>query len=75
MFGYKEIERTIKDNHLPFQKNRRCRSFAFGFPFENGKAKVTNKGKMREVSGSGGEYHYWDSDEWYYIDKHGNRTK
>lgn len=50
-------------------------SFAFGFPFENGKAKVTDKGKMREVPGSDGEYHYWDSDEWYYIDKHGNRIE
>lgn len=48
--------------------------FAFGFPFENGKAKVTDKGKMREVPGSNGEYHYWESDEWYYIDRKGKRT-
>ncbi len=33
--------------------------FAFGFPFENGKAKVTDKGEMKEVPGSDGEYHYW----------------
>ncbi len=26
--------------------------FAFGFPFENGKAKVTDKGEMKEVPGS-----------------------
>ncbi|MDY5238918.1 WG repeat-containing protein [Bacteroides helcogenes] len=37
--------------------------FAFGFPFEEGKAKVTNKGEMKEVPGSGGEYHSWESDE------------
>lgn len=49
--------------------------FAFGFPFEGGKAKVTDKGKIREVSGSGGEYHYWDSNEWHYIDKRGNRIE
>lgn len=49
--------------------------FAFGFPFENGKAKVTGKGEMKEVPESGGEYHYWESDEWYYIDKNGNRTE
>ncbi len=29
--------------------------FAFGFPFENGKAKVTDKGEMKEVPGSDGE--------------------
>ena len=49
--------------------------FAFGFPFENGKAKVTDKGEMKEVPGSDGEYHYWESDEWYYIDKAGNRME
>lgn len=48
---------------------------AFGFPFKEGKAKVTNKGEMKEVPGSGGAYHYWESDEWYYIDKNGNRIK
>lgn len=50
--------------------------FAFGFSFKDGKAKVTDKGAMKEVPGSGGgEYHYWESDEWYYIDKAGNRTE
>lgn len=49
--------------------------FAFGFPFENGKAKVTDKGEMKEVPGSDGEYHYWESDEWYYINKEGKRIK
>lgn len=49
--------------------------FAFGFPFENGKAKVTSKGELKEVPGSGGEYHYWESNEWYYINKKGGRIE
>lgn len=49
--------------------------FAFGFPFENGKAKVTDKGQMKEVPGSAGEYRYWDSDDWYYIDTKGNKIE
>ena len=28
---------------------------------------------MKEVDGSNGEYHYWDSNDWYYIDQLGNR--
>lgn len=47
--------------------------YAFGFPFENGKAKVTDIGQKKEVEGSNGEYHYWDSNDWYYIDQSGNR--
>ena len=47
----------------------------YRIPFENGKAKVTDKGEMKEVPGSDGEYHYWKSDEWYYIDKKGNRSE
>ena len=46
--------------------------FAFGFPFEDGRARVTDEGELREVEGSGGEYHYWHSDAWYYVDKSGN---
>lgn len=49
--------------------------FVFGFPFENGKAKVTRSGELKLVPGSGGEYHYWDSDDWYWIDKSGNRIE
>lgn len=45
--------------------------FAFGFPFREGRAKVTNRGEEKVVPGSQGEYRYWDSDEWYYIDKGG----
>ena len=47
--------------------------YAFGFPFENGMAKVTDTGQIKEVESSNGEYHYWDSDDWYYIDLMGNR--
>ena len=47
--------------------------FAFGFPFKNGRAKVTDSGHLEEVEGSNGEYHYWESDNWYWIDKMGNR--
>ncbi len=47
--------------------------FAFGYPFEGGRAKVTDSGQQKEVPGSGGEYHYWESDGWYYIDRNGNR--
>ncbi len=47
--------------------------FAFGFPFKNGRAKVTDSGHLEEVKGSNGEYHYWESESWYWIDKMGNR--
>ncbi|WP_353120512.1 WG repeat-containing protein [Myroides odoratus] len=46
--------------------------FAFVFPFKNGVAKATFEGRSREVEGSRGEYHYWDSSSWFYIDKNGN---
>lgn len=49
--------------------------FAFGFPFEGDRAKVTDKGVLKEVPGSRGESHYWESDEWYFIDKSGNKTE
>lgn len=49
--------------------------FAFGFPFKNGRAKVTDCGHLEEVKGSDGEYHYWVSDNWYWIDKMGNRLE
>lgn len=47
--------------------------FAFGFPFHNGLARVTNSGHLETVIGSDGEYHYWVSNSWYWIDKMGNR--
>lgn len=41
--------------------------FAFGFPFEGGRAKVTDSGhEVRE-----GEHSRWVSKKWYYIDKSG----
>ena len=49
--------------------------FAFGYPFEGGKAKVTDSGERKEVAGSGGEHWYWESDDWYYIDHSGNRIE
>ena len=45
--------------------------FAFGFPFKDGRAKVTNRGEKKVVPNSKGEYHYWESDKWFYIDKRG----
>ena len=49
--------------------------FAFGFPFKNGRAKVTDSGHLEEVKGNDGEYHYWVSNNWYWIDKMGNRLE
>lgn len=49
--------------------------FAFGFPFKDGRAKVTDSGHLEEVKSSDGEYHYWVSDNWYWIDKMGNRLE
>lgn len=48
--------------------------FAFAFPFEGGKARVTDRGERRDVPGSHGEHWYWESDAWYSIDKTGRRT-
>ena len=47
--------------------------FAFGFPFEQGKARVTDSGREVSVPGSGGEHRRWESDAWYYIDRTGKR--
>ncbi len=41
--------------------------FRFAFSFENGKAKVTFSGENKAVHDS----NYWDSSDWYYIDKNG----
>ena len=49
--------------------------YAYGYPFENGTAKVTYEGEQKAVTDSHGEYHYWDSDNWFYIDKQGNPIK
>ena len=47
--------------------------FAFGFPFEQGRARVTDSGREVSVPGSGGEYRRWESDAWYYIDRTGKK--
>lgn len=57
------------------RQDRHPSSFAFGYPFEGGKAKVTDSGERKEVAGSGSEHWYWESDDWYYIDKQGNRCE
>lgn len=49
--------------------------FAFAHPFRNGVAKVTNEGYQAEVHGSHGEYHIWQSKNWFYIDKQGDEIK
>ncbi len=49
--------------------------FAFAYPFEKGTAKVTYEGYKREVHGSNGEYHIWQSKHWFYIDKQGYEVK
>ena len=49
--------------------------FAFGYPFENGKAKVTYEGKSKVVNGSQGEYHSWESNDWFYINRQGQKIK
>lgn len=46
--------------------------FAFGYPFAQGRARVTDSGCPDTVPGSGGEYHVWISDSWYWIDKSGS---
>lgn len=48
--------------------------FKFAFPFENGKAKATFSGESKKVPNSNGEKHYWDSEEWFYINKYGQRS-
>lgn len=47
--------------------------YACALPFDNGKAKVADSGILKEVEDSNGEYHYWESDGWYYIDIYGDK--
>ena len=49
--------------------------FAFAHPFENGIAKVTYTGESKTVGDSYGEYHYWDSNDWFYINKQGQQIQ
>ena len=36
---------------------------------------ITDTGEQQEVPDSDGEYHYWESDDWYYIDRKGQRIE
>jgi len=45
--------------------------FEAAYPFENGKAKVSFHAKLIKD----GEYSFWKSDEWFYIDKKGNKIE
>lgn len=42
-----------------------------GYAKPDGIARVTQSGRLVEVPGSSGEYHRWESDEWFCIDKTG----
>lgn len=48
--------------------------FAFVCPFKDGKAEVTYTGEKRHwmIMGS---IELWQSDDWFYIDKNGNKLK
>lgn len=46
--------------------------YAYGFPFSGGKAKVTYSGKKKAVQG---EISDWQSEDWFYIDRYGNRLE
>lgn len=49
--------------------------FKFAFPFENEVAKVTDIGEERDVPGSNGEKHYWNSSDRYYINRNGENAQ
>lgn len=49
--------------------------FKFAFPFNDGKAKVTFEGELKDVPGSNESKHYWNSKKWFYIDRLGFRIK
>jgi len=36
---------------------------------------LVSTGEQQEVPDSDGEYHYWESDDWYYIDRKGQRIE
>lgn len=46
--------------------------FGCAFPFENGRAKVSNNCKTVAVDQ---EHSVWESNQWFYIDKQGRRVK
>ena len=48
--------------------------FAFVWPFKDGKAEVTYTGEKKALDDYG-EHWTWQSDDWFYIDKNGNKLK
>ena len=48
--------------------------FAFVWPFKDGKAEVTYTGEKKALDDYG-ENWTWQSDDWFYIDKNGNKLK
>ncbi|VAV86045.1 hypothetical protein MNBD_BACTEROID02-1290 [hydrothermal vent metagenome] len=44
-------------------------AYKCAFPFENGKAKVSNICTKKRI----GEHSYWESNKWFYINKKGKR--
>ena len=49
--------------------------FKFAFPFLDGKAKATFGGRSKKVPDSHGTIRYWDSKNWFHIDKQGFQIK
>ncbi len=47
--------------------------FSCAFPFMNKKARVACNGKFKPVPESSDEKYYWDSDQWFFIDRTGKR--
>ncbi len=68
--------RIIKNNKIGYAdqvtgKIKISPQFDCAFPFENGIAKVGSNC----VTHADGEYHYWTSNNWSYIDKSGRKVK
>jgi hypothetical protein len=48
--------------------------YSCGFPFKNGVAKVSLTTCISKPVDEDGEYHYWETDEWIYIDHTGQKV-
>lgn len=48
--------------------------YSCDFPFENGKAKVSLTNCVSKPVDKYGEYHYWETEEWIYIDHYGKKV-
>lgn len=69
-----ELIRVVKDGKIGYADAKTYEiviepQFDCAFPFEKGKAKVTNDCKTIKE----GEYSVWKSDAWQYVDKESNR--